>query len=251
MVEEEDMRVIPVIDLLQGQVVHAVKGLRQNYKPIKSVLCNAPDPLKVAKAFRTLLNLNEVYIADLDAIQNSHQARNRRIIAEIASREGMDVLVDAGVSNIADINELIACGARKAVIGSETLQTLDAVQHIPSRINRDRLIFSLDLRDGKILSRCPDLSAMKPLEAMRCLASAGWREVILLDLKRVGSGEGIAIPLVREARAKLPELRLLAGGGIANPGELTALKSLGISGVLTASALHQGTITARDISALS
>ncbi len=241
------MRVIPVIDLLKGQVVHAVKGLRQNYKPIKSVLCNAPDPLKVAQAFHTLLNLNEVYIADLDAIQNPHQAHNRGIIAEIASREGMDVLLDAGVSNIAGIRELIDCGVCKVVIGSETLQTLDAVQHIPSGIKRERLIFSLDMLDGKILSRCPDLSAMKPMKAMECLASAGWREVILLDLKRVGSGEGIAIPLVREARAKLPELRLLAGGGIANPEELTVLKSLEISGVLTASALHRGTITARDI----
>jgi phosphoribosylformimino-5-aminoimidazole carboxamide ribotide isomerase len=143
---------------------------------------------------------------------------------------------------------LIGCGVCKAVIGSETLQTMDAVQHIPSRVNRDRLIFSLDLRDGKILSRCPDLSAMKPMEAMECLASAGWREVLLLDLKRVGSGEGIETSLVREVRTKLPDLHLLVGGGIANPGELTVLKSLGASGVLTASALHRGTITARDIS---
>ena len=243
------MRVIPVIDLLHGQVVHAVKGLRENYKPIKSVLCDTPDPLKVAKAFRTLLNLNEVYIADLDAIQDPHQIHHRKTIADISRREGVDIILDAGVSTVDDIRELIDCGVRKVVIGSETLQTWDAVQDIPSKINPEHLIFSLDLRAGKILSRCPALSAMEAMEAIECLASAGWQEVILLDLKRVGSGEGIETSLATEVRAKLPELRLLLGGGIDNPEELTVLKSLGVSGVLTASALHRGTITARHISA--
>ena len=243
------MRVIPVIDLLHGQVVHAVKGVRKNYKPIKSVLCDTPDPLKMSSAFHTLLGLNEVYIADLDAIQDPLKIHNRKIIADIARREGMDVLLDAGVSNMEDVRELIDCGVCKVVIGSETLQTLDAVQNIPSRTNRDHLIFSLDLHDGKILSQCPALSEMKPMEAMKRLASAGWQEVILLNLKRVGSGEGIETSLVRELRTKLPDLRLLLGGGIANPEELAALKSLGVSGVMTASALHQGTITARHLSA--
>ncbi len=240
---------IPVIDFLNGQVVHAVKGLRKNYRPIKSVLCDSPDPLNVAKAFRTLLNLNEVYIADLDAIQDPHQIHNRGIIADIARREGMNVLLDAGVSDIKDVRELFDSGIRSVVIGSETLQTWDALEDIPSKMDRDRLIFSLDLRAGKILSRCPALSAMKPMEAIEYLASAGWQEVILLDLKRVGSGEGVETSLVPEVRIKLPDLRLLLGGGIANPEELIVLKSLGVSGVLIASALHRGTINARHISA--
>lgn len=244
------MRVIPVIDLLHGQVVHAVKGKRKNYAPVKSVLCDTPDPLEVAKAFRNLLNLNEVYIADLDAIQDPHQIHHRKIIADMARLEGMALMLDAGVSNIDDARELIDSVVCKAIIGSETLQTWDAVQDIPSKINRDRLIFSLDLRADKILSRCPVLSAMRPMDAVEYLQSVGWQEVILLDLERVGGGEGVETSLAAEVKTKLPNLHLLLGGGIKNPEELTVLKSLGISGVLTATALHRGTITARHLSAL-
>ena len=245
------MRVIPVIDLLHGQVVHAVKGLRQNYKPVKSVLCDTTDPLGVAKAFRDLLNLNEVYIADLDAIQDAHQIRHRKTIKGIARREGMVIILDAGASTVHDVREFIDNGVSKVVIGAETLQSWDAVVDIPSKINHDRLVFSLDLRAGKILSQCPVMSAMEPMEALEYLQSAGWQEVILLDLERVGGGEGVEISLPAEVRKKLPDLHLLVGGGIAHPEELIALKSLGVAGVLIASALHSGIITVRHLSALN
>ncbi|HLN90033.1 MAG TPA: HisA/HisF-related TIM barrel protein, partial [Candidatus Binatia bacterium] len=61
------MKVIPVIDILNKVVVHAVKGKRNEYKPIQSILCRSVEPLEVAKAFRTL-GFSEVYVADLDAI---------------------------------------------------------------------------------------------------------------------------------------------------------------------------------------
>ena len=244
------MRVIPVIDLLNGLGVHAVKGRRKNYRPVKSVLCDTPEPLAVARAFRDRLNLNEVYVADLDAILDPRQNRHRKIIADIACREGMDVILDAGVSNIDDIRELIDSGIRKVVIGAETLRTLDAVHDIPAKIHRSRLVFSLDLRAGKILSQCPALAAMEPLEAAAYLQPAGWGELILLDLGRVGGEEGIGTLLAAEVRAKLPVLRLLVGGGLAGPDELVALQSLGVRGVLTASALHRGIITAGHLSAL-
>jgi len=242
--------VIPVIDLLHGQVVHAVKGQRENYRPVQSVLCDTPDPLVVAKAFRDHLNLSEVYIADLDAIQNPHQTLHRKIIADLARQELLAIILDAGVSNIDTARELIDSGVCKVVIGSETLQTWEALQDIPAKINRDHLVFSLDLRAGKILSQCHVLSEMAPVEAVEYLHSVGWREVILLDLERVGGGKGVETSLAAQVRAKLPDLRLLLGGGIANPEELIELESLGVAGVLIASALHRGIITARHLSVL-
>jgi HisA/HisF family protein len=243
------MRVIPVIDLLHGQVVHAVKGRRKDYKAVKSVLCDKPTPLAVARAFRKLLNLNEVYVADLDAIQDPHQKHHRKIMADIARGEGMDIMLDAGVSNVDDALELIDCGVRKVVIGAETLQSWNAAKDIPAKIGRDHLIFSLDLRAGKILSQCPVLSEMAPLEAAGYLQSFGWQEIILLDLDRVGGGEGMETSLAAEVRSKLPDLHLLLGGGIADPEELIVLKTLGVAGVLIASSLHRGIITAAHLSA--
>jgi phosphoribosylformimino-5-aminoimidazole carboxamide ribotide isomerase len=244
------MRLIPVIDLLEGQAVHAVRGEREHYQPLKSVLCDSPEPLAVATAFRDRLGLKEIYIADLDAIRGSRQAKHQELIAALAHSEKMNIILDAGASDVENTRFWLDIGVRKVVIGAETLRTWNTLQDIPAKIDRDRLVFSLDFHAGKILSQCPTLAAMRPMEALEHLQSAGWPEVILLDLSRVGSGEGVNLTLVAEARANFPELGLVVGGGVANPEELIELKALGIDGVLVATALHCGTISAQHLSAL-
>lgn len=61
------MEIIPVIDILNGVVVHGVRGEREKYEPIKSVLCNSSDPLEVANVFKEL-GFKSLYVADLDSI---------------------------------------------------------------------------------------------------------------------------------------------------------------------------------------
>jgi phosphoribosylformimino-5-aminoimidazole carboxamide ribotide isomerase len=244
------MRLIPVMDLLDGQAVHAIKGDRARYKPVKSVLCNTSDPMTLARAFRDQLGLNRIYIADLNAIQDSGRTNHRDLITALACREKLDVILDAGTSDAEEARAWLELGVRKVVIGSETLHTADALRDIPVKIEQNQRIFSLDLHAGKILSRYPALAVMSPMGALQHLQSFGWREIILLDLKRVGSGVGVDYALMAEARVRYPGLRLLAGGGIRSPGELMELESLGAAGVLVATALHHGTITAQHISAL-
>jgi phosphoribosylformimino-5-aminoimidazole carboxamide ribotide isomerase len=245
------MRVIPVIDLLNGQAVHAIKGERNNYKPLKSVLCKSSDPLTVALAFRDLMGLNEIYIADLNAIQHLPQIRHREIIAELGLREGMNIILDAGISEFAHARDLFDIGISKAVIGAETLHTWDAVKCFPIEINPARLVFSLDLHSREILSQCSFLSAMTPVDALEYLQSAGWRDVILLDLARVGTADGADRTLVAEVRAKLPDLNCLVGGGVAHPNELIEMESLGVAGILVATAIHRGIINAGHIASLA
>ncbi len=245
------MRLIPVIDLRDGLVVHAVKGERERYRPVKSVLCNTPDPFAVARAFRDRLALNEIYVADLDSILDCHSTGQRKVVAALAIREKMNIMLDAGISDAANARIWLDLGVGKVVIGSETLRSMDALRDIPACINHDRLIFSLDLRFGKILSQCPALAAMSPMETLVHLQSAGWREIILLDLSRVGSGEGMDRPLAHAARSDFPDLSLLIGGGLSKPEELAELKSLGIAGALIGTAFHRGVISAQHLSALS
>ena len=149
--------------------------------------------------------------------------------------------------SVENVHAWLQLGVRKAVIGAETLDRLAALREIPARIDPDRVVFSLDLRAGNILSNCPALAALSPLEALEHLQSAGWKEVILLDLARVGSEVGIDCAFVNEVRTKHPGLSLLVGGGISSPKQLLELKSLGVAGVLAATALHRGTITARHL----
>jgi phosphoribosylformimino-5-aminoimidazole carboxamide ribotide isomerase len=241
------MRLIPVIDLLDARVVHAVRGERSHYKPVKSLLCDVPDPIAVARAFRDQLRLSEIYVADLNAIQGASLAGHRSLIERLAREEEIKIILDAGASDAESARNWLGLGINKAVIGSETLKSFDDLKNIPGFLDPDRLIFSLDMRSGKVLSLCPEIASMSVMELLAQLRSCGWREVLMLDLGRVGTGEGTIGSLSSEARAKFPDLKLLVGGGIAGFEELLELKAAGIVGVLLATALHTGAITAEQI----
>ena len=69
------MRVIPVIDLKGGLAVHAVRGDRERYRPLRSRIAEGSDPVDLTHAVRERFGLDELYVADLDAIGGGPGAR--------------------------------------------------------------------------------------------------------------------------------------------------------------------------------
>jgi phosphoribosylformimino-5-aminoimidazole carboxamide ribotide isomerase len=239
------MRVIPVLDLRDGLVVHGVKGERHRYQPVVSILTDTAEPLAVARAFSEKLGLHELYIADLDAIQG--RGHHCATISRLAQQEKMALMVDAGVANVEGVLKLLDIGVGRVIIGAETLNSWEALVTICAAVPIHRLVFSLDMRAGQVLSGSPQLAALHPLQVLEQLQVMGWQEVILLDLVRVGAGTGPDWTLIAEARRRCPDLFLLAGGGVRDVGDLRGLEAAGVAGVLVATALHQGAITASDL----
>ncbi|NIV10372.1 MAG: HisA/HisF family protein, partial [Aliifodinibius sp.] len=85
------MKTIPVLDVLNGVIVHAVGGKREKYYPVKSVLCASSDPVNVALTFRSL-GFDELYMADLDAILSNHA--NFSIYKQIKAVTDLNLMVD-------------------------------------------------------------------------------------------------------------------------------------------------------------
>jgi phosphoribosylformimino-5-aminoimidazole carboxamide ribotide isomerase len=209
------MRVVGVIDLQGGTAVHAVRGERERYRPLG-------DPLALARRF----GVDELYVADLDAIAGG--AVQTAMIAGLA-REAR-VMVDAGA---ADPQALLALGVDRVVIGTETLADADAL--MPDAV------LSIDLRDGRVLSRDPKLAGLRAVDAVAHLR--GPREVIVLDLARVGTSSGPDVALIAEVHAAFPDLELLAGGGVRDAADLRALADAGAAGALVATALLRGALS--------
>lgn len=235
-----------MLDLLNGQVVHAVKGVREKYQPVKSMLCDSSEPIHVARAFREQLGADELYVADLDAIQTGEQASHRELI-ETLLRERFKILLDAGVADKEMAYRWLKSGIEKVIIGSETLSNWETLQELPTHIPAQHLIFSLDMRGGRILSRCSKLARMDQFSILEQLLASGWHEIILLDLERVGSEAGIDLEMVGRVRNQFPELSLVLGGGITGMEELLALKQLGVAGALMATMLHRGKLSAEQV----
>jgi len=237
--------IIPVLDLMDGQVVQAIRGEREKYRPLQSVLVSTPEPLSVARALQEETGCRSFYIADLNAIQG--RGDHRAVIRELAERLTADLWVDAGIADAASALDILEDGAGRVIVGSETLASVDTLRSIRAALPPERLLFSLDIQQGHVLSRSPILSSLDPSGVLDLLTRDGWPEVIILTLDRVGTGGGPDWALLSSARRRFPSLLLIAGGGVRTPGDLQAAASLGVRGVLVASALHRGWITRDDL----
>jgi phosphoribosylformimino-5-aminoimidazole carboxamide ribotide isomerase len=232
------MRIIPVLDIKNGIVVRGIGGRREEYRPIVSKLTTSCRPVDVARAFRDQLGLMEMYIADLDAIAGASPAWNTY---EEIQALGCRLWVDAGVRQAADALQLNQHEIRDVVIGLETVAGPSVIEAICHQLDPNEIIFSLDLKDGRALSRTESWKTTDPFAIAAEAIGNGVRRLLILDLTRVGMGQGTGTEGICQRLADAyPDVELSAGGGIRDAGELRRLATCGVTSVLIASALHDG-----------
>ncbi|MDD5227607.1 MAG: HisA/HisF-related TIM barrel protein [Methylococcales bacterium] len=226
------IKLIPVIDLKSGVVVHAKHGQREQYQPIKSVLTLNADIYSVLHGFLQLHAFDTFYIADLDAItgQGSH----------------VDLLQDVQ-NDFPKITFWVDAGYQKAqifppnyfpVLGSECFT--DGNFYELANFEK-RFVLSLDYgSNGEMLGT-------KKL----FIQTEFWSEnVIVMTLNRVGSSQGVDVDLLMKFKHKYLQNNFIAAGGVRSIDDVEQLKTFGIKRVLVASALHSGAITKADIAKL-
>lgn len=240
------MRVIPVLDLQGGLVVHAKGGERSRYGTLQSVLTKAPDPLSLTRAFREWLGLTEVYVADLDAIQG--KGDNFQPLEGLILRDkGIQLLVDAGVRRAESVQRLFALGVSKVIVASEVLEGLDAVVEIIQVTGTRGLVFSIDMRGRRTLWRSDQGAISDPRGVALQVAKLGITEMILLEMDRIGTGIGVDTEVVADLVQTVPGVGFIVGGGVKDVTDLITLHRIGASGALVATALHEGRITKEDL----
>lgn len=228
-------QLIPVIDLLAGQVVRGVRGDRQAYRPIVSALCHSSAPLVVARTLCAHCAARQLYVADLDALMGGtvQVAVLRELLQALPEIE--ELWVDGGFADADAAAALVAAlgpdGARVVpVFGSESLRSREALARCFDRSSAlgARAVLSLDRRDGQRLDAagCWDAPALWP------------QRVIVMTLERVGSGAGPDLQTLHEVQAKAPQAMLVGAGGLRSPADLALAGEAGAAAWLVASALH-------------
>ncbi|PPC90634.1 MAG: nickel transporter [Methylobacter sp.] len=225
------MKVIPVIDLKNGQVVRAEKGRREQYAPWQdSLLCTSADVFEVIEAFLACFPFDTFYLADLDAITLN---QNQTWLIEKILKKFPDLgfWVDAGYP----LSPLLT-GYKNymPVLGSESLNENN---HWPISNLPKEFILSLDYLNNS------------PLGAeMIFQRHELWpQKIIVMVLDKVGSGLGPDFYMLQQMLHNHPGKTFIAAGGIRNLSDLEHLSKLGIKQALVASALHHGQLKAEDL----
>ena len=219
------MRIIPVIDLMNGIVVHARGGRREHYSAIESALCPRSEPHAVIDALLGLHPFDTVYAADLDALMG--KCDQTEVLGHLQDDyANLRFWIDRGLSGFPWVSLGANCSP---VIGSESLSDTDLPRLAACR---GRFILSLDFMDGRLLG------------AQSLVERGGlWPQTIIaMSLSFVGANRGPDFQRLARLRAQWPDKTLIAAGGVRDEADLRRLDDLGMDGVLVASALHSGAL---------
>jgi phosphoribosylformimino-5-aminoimidazole carboxamide ribotide isomerase len=237
-------RIIPVIDILNSEAVHAKKGERDKYKPLSSRILNTSKPFEIVKLLKEKYGFNEIYIADLDSIL--HKKPNVKLISEMSKIAGLKIILDPGITNKEDISRYSKLKLHKLIIGLETVNSIDVIRECIEFLGQNKVIVSVDMYDGKIISKLDAFNKKNPINCVNVFKKIEVGELILLDLFRVGQKVGGLPPFYLKVNQNF-DGKILVGGGIKNSEDIKTYKKNNFSGILIATALYDETIKIKEL----
>lgn len=226
------MIVYPAIDLRGGQTVNLVQGDFDRETVYDS------DP--VARARRFAADGAEwIHVVDLDAARGVGD--NRDALTEICEAVEIPVQVGGGVRD----GSLFRTGAKRLVVGSLLLRDRAAARELLTA-SPGPLALGLDHRAGQLhLSGWLEESALRLEEVVLWPEVALAAAVVVTDIAADGMLGGPGLDVLSRIKEKCP-VPLIASGGVAALGDLTALRKIGADGVIIGRALYEGRFTLEE-----
>lgn len=226
----------PAIDLLGGRAVRLKQGARETAKVYSD------DPPAQARAFAAQ-GARALHVVDLDAAFGG--ARQSALVARIAAAVApLPVQVGGGLRDLAAVEETLAAGAARVVLGTAAVERPALAGEAALRFGAERIAVGVDVKDGRAATR-GWTEAQGPAAAALAatLASLGVRWLVVTAIARDGMLGGFDLELLRAVGHAAPQARLVASGGAGALEHLAALAAAGIpglAGAIAGTAVYEG-----------
>jgi phosphoribosylformimino-5-aminoimidazole carboxamide ribotide isomerase len=233
---------LPAIDLIEGRVVRLRRG------EFDQETSYGDDSVAVARAFADAGAL-WLHVVDLDGAR-AGEPRQLSLAAEIVAEAygRMQVEIGGGLRTAEAIAGALGTGAARAVIGTALLRDPDFAASLVARHGPDRLVASIDVRDGLALGEGwrEGAAGLPAAEAIAGLAAAGIETFEVTAIERDGLLEGPGLDLLRSL-VGLERGRIIASGGISSIDDVLAVQAAGCAGAIIGRALYEGRIDLRAL----
>ncbi|MFD1316268.1 1-(5-phosphoribosyl)-5-[(5-phosphoribosylamino)methylideneamino]imidazole-4-carboxamide isomerase [Namhaeicola litoreus] len=234
------MRIIPAIDIINGKCVRLTKG---DYNT--QIIYNE-DPLEVAKEFEAN-GIQYLHLVDLDGAKSS-KIHNHKILEKIATRTALYIDFGGGIKSDEDIRIAYESGAKQVTGGSIAVKNPDLFQKWLKKYGNEKIILGADTDHGKISTNgWLEASEMDVIPFVEAYQKKGIKYVISTDIAKDGMLQGPSLDLYKEMLIKLPEINLIASGGITTINDLEDLKKLGCEGAIIGKAIYENRISLADL----
>lgn len=236
------IELIPAIDIMDGKCVRLTHGDFDR----KTVYSN--DPIEVAKRFEGL-GLRRLHMVDLDGARFG-QPQNIRVLESVASTTDLRIDFGGGVKTTRDIDMIFDAGAAIVNIGSIAMKEPDTFFDWISEYGSERILLGADAKNAKVsINGWQTGTQISVVEMLRDRASKGVRKAFVTDIGSDGALTGPAIGLYRQIRQAIPDLDLIASGGVSSISDVEELERIGCFGVIIGKAIYEGRIADEELSA--
>lgn len=235
------MKIIPAIDIIDGKCVRLSQG-DYNTKKIYS-----EDPLEMAKQFEDH-GIRYLHLVDLDGAKAQHIV-NHKTLERLATQTHLHIDFGGGLKSSEDLRIAFECGAQQITGGSIAVQQPELFEQWIQKYGAEKIILGADARDEKIAtSGWLETSELDLFPFLARYFESGVRQVICTDIRKDGMLEGPSIALYQKIIKQLPDLALIASGGVRSLNDLEQLADIGCHGTILGKAIYEKRISLVELS---
>jgi phosphoribosylformimino-5-aminoimidazole carboxamide ribotide isomerase len=235
------MDIYPAIDLRDGQVVRLEQGRAE------AQTVYGADPVAVARQFHEE-GARHLHMVDLDGAFTG-EFKNLRLVEEVSSAVPIFIEMGGGLRTRTAIERVLAAGVQRAVIGTAACESLSFVRDMVAKFGPEKIAVGIDAKNGIVSTKgwtapskwtAPDLA--------RAVAAEGVQTIIYTDIATDGMFTGPNLPALAELGRTVPEVHLIASGGVASLDHIKALRDseAKIGSAIIGKAIYDGKLTVAD-----
>ena len=236
------MKVIPSIDLMNGNVVRLVRG-----DPANKVVYS-DNPIETARKWEAA-GADMLHVVDLNATLRTG-INNNEIVFKIIDSVKIPVQVAGGIRSINAINEMLNKNAAKVVLGTIAYKEPDSIRQIAKK-KVEKLVISIDQNNGRVMiDGWREASSYGIIDAINLFMAMGIREFLLTSIDRDGTLNGPDVMTLSLASSFTNSL-IIASGGISSLEDIIRVRSAGCCSVILGKAVYEGKISIERVKAIA
>ncbi len=229
------IEIIPAIDLIDGKCVRLSQGDFAQKK------IYSENPLETAKEFEAV-GLKRLHIVDLDGAKNGKVA-NLKILETIARNTNLEIDFGGGIKTDEDINSVFDAGAKMASIGSVAVKNAEKFFDWLAKFGGEKILLGADVRDEKLaINGWQTATEIEILPFLQEYFSKGVTQTFVTDISKDGLLQGSANELYKKILREIPDIKLIASGGVSKIEDIDELEKIGCAGVIVGKAIYEGKI---------
>lgn len=234
------IRIIPAIDIIDGKCVRLTKGDYSQKKIYNE------NPIEVAKEFESA-GIQHLHLVDLDGAK-AKQITNWKVLESISQETSLIVDFGGGIRSEDDLRIAFESGATKITAGSIAVKNKELVLGWLNIYGSDKIILGADTINGMIsINAWEDATKLPLIEFIKKYNALGFKETIVTDISKDGVLTGPAFELYEKIKDEIPNISLIASGGVSDISDVEKLNKMEIDGVIIGKAVYEGRIKLNEL----